>query len=89
MASCWQHCIRFEPQTTRSRDKRITVRPTGLFYILGVSAAGTAYSMSSWATSSIEEIAAIAPRAPKFFQVYLYKVKVMLVFNLFWKLGGA
>ena len=37
VASLWQHCVRFDraklkPQTSHSRDERVTVRPTGQIF---------------------------------------------------------
>ena len=40
-----------------------------------MEAAGSAYTMSTWATCDIEEVVAAAPTAPKWFQLYLYKVR--------------
>jgi 4-hydroxymandelate oxidase len=40
---------------------------------LAAAAAGTLLVVSTQATSSIEEVAAVAPRAPRWFQLYIYR----------------
>lgn len=43
-----------------------------LLLITAAEAVGTIYTLSTIATSSIEEVAAAAPKVTKWFQLYIY-----------------
>ena len=48
------------------------------FYLIAAAAQGIIYIMSTLATSSVEEIAAIAPNGHNWFQLCIFKDRYML-----------
>lgn len=50
-----------------------------VYYILAAAAVGTCMTLSSWATSSIEDVSAAAPNGLKWFQLYIYKDKDIVI----------